>query len=98
MAEIEETLINKKLDSYRSEMNDFQAENELTVKITLNEYRELISSNATKQNDIRKANNESYELRQENEKLKNQNQLLNNELMKYISHYGKLIEEESEES
>ena len=44
MAEIEESLLKRKIDnySYSSDLKDFQAENELTVEITLNEYRELI--------------------------------------------------------
>ena len=58
MAEIEESLLKKKLDSYSSKDNDFQAENELTVEITLNEYRNLVEERATAEYRIKKSRRE----------------------------------------
>lgn len=42
----------KKLESYGWEKKDFLAGQELTVTITLGEYRELVSSNATAKQQI----------------------------------------------
>lgn len=81
MAEIEESLLKKKLDSYSSKYEDFQAENELTVVITLNEYRTLIVSKATK---------DKYTRESENEKLKKENKELEMKLFEYRKRYGEL--------
>lgn len=42
----------KKLESYGWEKHDFLASQELTVTITLGEYRELVTSKATAQQEI----------------------------------------------
>ena len=63
-------ILGKKMDSYRFEANNYVAENELTITITLAEYRELIASNATKTYDISKANADKYERDAENKRLK----------------------------
>lgn len=67
----------KKANKYGFNENDFVAESELTVTITLNEYRELVSGIATKKDDIDKANADKYTresqikaLSEENNKLK----------------------------
>lgn len=69
-------ILDKKLDHYGWKANDFVAEGELTITITLSEYRELVSSHATKQNDITKANADKYERDAENARLKEENELL----------------------
>ena len=88
MAEIEESLLKKKLDSYSSDNNDFQAENELTVEITLNEYRKLIEEKATADYRIKKAEENKYTRDEENRKLKQENKELEMKLFEYRKQYG----------
>ncbi len=64
------TILDKKLEQYRWEAKDYVAENELTITITLAEYRALIASDATKQYDIAKANEDKYKRDTENKMLK----------------------------
>lgn len=63
-------ILEKKLESYGAENKDFIAPQELTVTITLNEYRTLVTETATKTEDIKEANRERYKYKTENEKLK----------------------------
>lgn len=70
-------LTNKKLDAWGHKLNDFKAESELTVVITLNEYRELVKSVATKEYDIEKTNNDKYRREEENRKLKEKKRIKN---------------------
>lgn len=60
MLEIEESLLKRKIDSYSSELKDFQVENELTVEVTLNEYRKLIEEKAIADYRIKKAEENKY--------------------------------------
>ncbi len=97
MEDIVQTLMSKKLDSWGSNLNDFKAEKELTVEITLNEYRELIKSKATKETDIEKANKDKYTREEENKKLKKQNKELESKLFEYIRKFGDLEEDKDNE-
>ncbi len=63
-------ILDKKMDSYNFENNNYIAEGEITITITLNEYRNLISEVAKKQVDIEKANKDKYARDSENEKLR----------------------------
>lgn len=63
-------ILDKKLDGFGWKQNDFVAEGELTITITLAEYRELVSSNARKQYDIDRANEDKYKRDSENKMLK----------------------------
>ena len=90
MAEIEESLLKKKLDSYSSDNNDFQAENELTVEITLNEYRKLIEEKATADYRIKKAEENKYTREDENKRLKKENKELEIKLFEYRKQHGEL--------
>jgi uncharacterized protein YlxW (UPF0749 family) len=63
-------ILDKKMEQYRWHSNDYVAENELTITITLAEYRELVQSAATKQYDIAKANEDKYKRDNENMMLK----------------------------
>ncbi len=67
---ITSAVLDKKLESYGWNAKDFVAENELTITITLSEYRQLIASDATKRHDIDKANADKYERDAENKRLK----------------------------
>ena len=90
MAEIEEILLNKKLYIYSSDNNYFQAENELTVEITLNEYRKLIEEKATADYRIKKAEENKYTRDEENKKLKQENKELEIKLFEYRKQHGEL--------
>lgn len=63
-------VLGKKMESYKFEAEDYVAENELTITITLAEYRKLIASHATKLHDIAKANEDKYTRESENKMLK----------------------------
>ena len=63
-------VLDKKMETYHWEAKDYVAENELTITITLAEYRELVTSHATKQYDIAKANEDKYKRDSENKMLK----------------------------
>ena len=63
-------ILDKKMESYNWNSENYVAENELTITITLAEYRALIASNATKQYDIAKANEDKYKRDSENKMLK----------------------------
>ena len=64
------TILDKKMEQYRWQAKDYVAENELTITITLAEYRDLVASEATKQYDIAKANEDKYKRDSENKMLK----------------------------
>lgn len=57
-------------DDYSRNLDNFTAPQELTVTITLNEYRKLVSANATASSDIEKANKDKYTREMENKNLK----------------------------
>lgn len=63
-------VLDKKMENYNWSAKDYVAENELTITITLAEYRELVQSAATKQYDIAKANEDKYKRDSENKMLK----------------------------
>lgn len=57
-----EKILDEKLDRYGSkEMNNFVASDEITVTITLNEYRDLVSSKATTDYKVTEANGKRYD-------------------------------------
>jgi len=94
---VEEELLKKKLNSYNYESNDFQTENELTVEITLNEYRNLVKEKAISEYKIKKAEEDRYERNSENARLKEENKKLEMKVFEYRKQYGELKEEEKEE-
>lgn len=63
-------VLDKKMESYNWDANNYVAEKELTVTITLAEYRKLVQSVATSQHDIAKANEDKYKRDNENMMLK----------------------------
>ena len=73
MAEIEKTLLEEKLDKYGCDMHDYKAETELTVTITLSEYRQLVISVATAEGRIRVAEEGKWERNRRIEELKKEN-------------------------
>ena len=69
----------KKMD-YSFESKNFVIDGELTVTITLSEYRDLVSTKATKDAAIRKADEDKYNRESENKRLKDENAALKAEL------------------
>lgn len=90
MENVVETLTSKKLEGWGSNLHDFKAEKELTVEITLSEYRDLIKSKATKEADVEKANKDKYTRENENEKLKKEKKELEDKLFEYRKRFGDL--------
>ena len=75
-------LIEKKIDSYYGNSEDFVIPHELTVTITLHEYRDLITSKANKDDEIHKIDIEKAKLREELETYKTENDLLTRKIMR----------------
>ena len=77
---IESTLIDKKLNTYAdgTERN-FILTSEITVTITLAEYRTLVQNDATRKQSIDKANEDKYSREQQNKTLAEENARLKGE-------------------
>lgn len=75
MAEVTETLLVQKLErnswNSRENTDNFKEDKELTVEITLAEYRSLIKDNAESRYKLDNANNKISELEKEIKVLKN---------------------------
>lgn len=95
---IKDVLLDKKLDRYGFDNNDFLAAGELTVTITLGEYRKLVKDVATAQARIDKAEADRYDRNRENERLTEENNRLKAELyeMQKASEAGSNCEEKTE--
>ena len=77
---IMDVILDKKMGSYSFDRKDFLASGELTVTITLSEYRKLIEDCATAKQRIDAANDDKYERNALNEKLEEENAKLKAEL------------------
>lgn len=77
---IKDVILDKKMDKYNFEERDFLAAGELTVTITLGEYRKLLKDVATAEQRIAKADEDKYSRNSENEALKKENASLKAEL------------------
>ena len=89
---ITDIVLDKKIDSYDYDEKNFIAPQEITVTITLREYRMLIEEVATKQADIAKANSDKYTRNEENEKLRKEISDLQSELYKIQKSKNETIE------
>lgn len=69
-------ILDKKMEHYGWSAKDYVAENELTITITLAEYRDLLKAVATKQYDIDKANEDKYKRDSENKMLREEVEIL----------------------
>lgn len=67
---VNNVVLDKKIEGYYFESNNFIAPQEITITITLAEYRELVKKVATRDADIDAANKDRYTRNSENEKLK----------------------------
>lgn len=71
----------KKVESFGDSMaNDFIAESEITVTITLHEYRQLVRDKSIADQKIAEANNDKWTRESENTDLKKENASLKQEL------------------
>lgn len=89
-------IADKKIDDYYNGSKDnFSLEGEIVVTITLSEYRNLIKEVATKEYDIKRANQDKYERDCRNKALESENAELRQKLFAYINAYGKIEEDET---
>lgn len=93
---IKDVILDKKMDGYSFEKKDFVASGEITVTITLGEYRQLIKDCATAQQRIDKAEDDKYSRNTENEALKKENAELKAELYE-IKKASEVIDAKEEE-
>lgn len=77
---ITNVILEKKIDGYSFNEKDFVAPQEITVTITLSEYRNLIQEVATKKHDIEKAEKDRWTREEEIRSLKTQVSELKSEL------------------
>ena len=92
---ITEKLADQKIDSYcGGSKNDFALEGEITITITLSEYRKLVQEFATKKYDIEKAETDKYTREARNRELENEVSELKQKLFAYIETYGKIENDE----
>lgn len=94
---IKDVLLDKKLDRYGFDNNDFLAAGELTVTITLSEYRKLVKDVATAQARIDKAEADRYDRNRENERLTEENNRLKAELYE-MQKASEVISEDGEDT
>ena len=73
---ITDSLLEKKIENYGSDANNFYINKELTVIITLNEYRELVKNNALREYKEKKFRDKNCELQKQVESLMADNKRL----------------------
>ena len=94
---IKDVILDKKLDGYGTNNNDFLASGELTVTITLEEYRKLVEKCATREYCINEAEKDKYVRESENEELRKENAELKAELYELQKRVGDVEEDEQEQ-
>lgn len=97
---VNNVVLDKKLDGYGvdSKLQNFVAPQEITVTITLSEYRDLVSKVATRDADIDKANTDKWKKEDENKKLKAEVSALKAELYELQSSMNNAKEDTSDET
>lgn len=97
--ELVNELTSKKTASYYGSTEDtkdnFALNGEITVTITLSEYRKLIKEVATKKYDIEKAETDKYERNCKISALEKENAELKQRLFAYVDTYGKIEEDDN---
>lgn len=94
---VKDVILDKKLDGYRNNDNDFLASGELTVTITLEEYRKLVEKCATRDYCINEAEKDKYTREHDNEELRKENAELKAELYELQKQAGDDAESEEQE-
>lgn len=89
-------LVSKKIDTYRDNQNDFVIPSEITVTITLAEYRMLLTHDATRQQAIDAANKDKFLRDDEIKKLKEENARLKGENYDLKTKIDELMAQRSE--
>lgn len=80
---IKDAVLDKKMNGYGFDEINFLAQSELTVTITLREYRDLVGKVATRDTAIKAAEADKYNRNTENEQLKKEVAALKAELYEY---------------
>ena len=91
-----EVTFNKNVSNYSDDVNNYKIDGELTVTITLNEYRDLVAFRANGKAQIEKANSDWCEERSKKEKLQAELAEANKKLAKYICSETKELESEED--
>lgn len=86
----------KQTDCFGDTPNNYVIDHELTVKITLAEYRELVTDQATMKAQIKRAEENRYSRESENKQLKEENELLKAEMYEMSKTLEKIEEAEQE--
>ena len=91
-------ILEKKTGGYSPDLKNFVAPQEITVTITLEEYRMLVANNATRQKDIDDAKSDKYQREQQikevtaaNDKLKGENYDLKTQIDDLKEQIGRLL-------
>lgn len=97
---VNNVVLDKKFDGYMSssDLHNFIAPQEITVTITISEYRELVKKVATRDADIDKAESDKYERNRKIEELTKENAELKAKLYELQSNMNNVKEEESDET
>ena len=95
---IKDVILDKKFGNYGTNDNDFLASGELTVTITLEEYRRLVRECATREYCIDEAEKDKYTRERENEELRKENAELKAELYELQKQVGGDAEGEEQEN
>lgn len=94
---VKDVILDKKLDNYGINNNDFLASGELTVTITLEEYRRLVKDCATREYCINEAEKDKYTREHDNEELRKENAELKAELYELQKQFAEDAEDEKEQ-
>lgn len=97
---VNNVVLDKKFDGYMSssDLHNFIAPQEITVTITISEYRELVQKVATREADISKAESDKYERNRKIEELTKENAELKAKLYELQSNQNNVKEEKSDET
>ena len=89
-------LVSKKIETYRDNQNDFVIPSEITVTITLAEYRMLVTHDATRQHAIDAAEKDKYTRENEIKAVKEENARLKGENYDLKTKIDELMAQRSE--
>lgn len=93
---VKDVILDQKIkDKYDCNMNDFVAAQEITVTITLAEYRQLVIDSATRKEAIEKAEKDKWTRNNENDQLKAEVAKLKAELYEVTA--GHMMKEDQED-
>ncbi|MDO4728460.1 MAG: hypothetical protein Q4B43_05575 [Bacteroidota bacterium] len=73
--------LKKEVSGYADNADNYAIEKELTVNITLNEYRKLVKNNAVSEDRYNNLQDENWRIKKENEKLRKETEILKNEII-----------------